>query len=50
MTSTAVFKAHADGKQGILGFYGTSAGDSAWWLTFYRGIAARGLSGAALKP
>jgi putative transposase len=39
---------NADGKREIPGFEVTSAGDGAGWLAFFRGLAARGLSGVVL--
>ncbi len=39
---------NADGKREILGFDVTSAEDGAGWLAFFRGLAARGLTGVAL--
>src|SRR3974390_2585659 len=39
---------HAGGQREILGIDVTSSEDGAGWLAFLRGLAARGLSGAAL--
>ena len=39
---------NADGHREILGLDITSAEDGAGWLTFFRGLTARGLSGVAL--
>ena len=39
---------NADGYREILGLHVTSAEDGAGWLAFFRDLAARGLSGAAL--
>jgi transposase-like protein len=39
---------NAEGHREILGFEVTSAEDGAGWLAFFRGLAARGLSGVAL--
>jgi putative transposase len=39
---------NADGHREILGCEVTSAGDGAGWLAFFRGLAARGLSGVVL--
>jgi putative transposase len=39
---------NADGKREILGLDVTSSEDGAGWLTFFRGLVARGQSGVVL--